>query len=68
MSSSASAPDSALLTAELDIFRWRVEQFRELGFDDLEANDLAISEADLGQARYLLGSGCPPRLALQILK
>ena len=33
----------------------------------LEARGLAASPADLGQARYLLGSGCPPPLALTIL-
>jgi hypothetical protein len=32
-----------------------------------KSRQLASSEADLGQARYLLGSGCPQRLALQIL-
>ena len=46
---------------------WRYEQFRELGFSDPDATQLAISRADLGQARYVLGSGCPPKLALQIL-
>ena len=43
------------------------EQFRQLGFDQTQAGDLAASTADLGQARYLLGSGCPPHLALAIL-
>jgi hypothetical protein len=68
MSSGAAAPDAELLSAELDVVRWRVEQFRQLGFDDTEADELATSEADLGQARYLVGSGCPPHLAFQILK
>ena len=45
----------------LTSFRWRAEQFREPGFNDPEACELAASEADLGQARYLLGSGCRPR-------
>lgn len=68
VSSSAAVPEEArLLGEEVDVFRWRVDQFRELGFSDADACELAASEADLGQARYLLGVGCPPRLALQIL-
>ena len=68
MPSSAAAPQEAsALSEELDVFRWRVEQFRQLGFDEAEASDLAASDADLGQARHLVRIGCPPRLALQIL-
>jgi hypothetical protein len=68
MSSSAAVPEEARpLGEEVDVFRWRVEQFRELGFNDADSCQLASSEADLGQARYLLGSDCPQRLALQIL-
>lgn len=68
VSSSAAAPkEPPLLEEEVDVFRWRAEQFRQLGFDEAQAGDLAASTADLGQARYLLGSGCPPHLALAIL-
>ncbi len=68
MSSSAAAPEeSRLFSAKVDVFGWRVEQFRQLGFTEADACDLAASDADLGQARYLLGSGCSPPLALQIL-
>jgi hypothetical protein len=68
MSSSAAAPkEPPLLDEEAEVFRWRAEQFRQLGFDREEASELAVSTADLGQARYLLGNGCPPRLALSIL-
>jgi hypothetical protein len=68
MSSSAAAPKQPpLLDEEVDVFRWRADQFRELGFDEAEASDLAASTADLGQARYLLRKGCPPPLALAIL-
>ena len=59
--------DPALAPAEDEVVLWRYEQFRELGFSDPDATQLAISRADLGQARYVLGSGCPPKLALQIL-
>jgi hypothetical protein len=67
MSTSAAAPEEPLLGEENDVFRWRAEQFRALGFTEAEAGELAASTADLGQARYLLGSGCPPHLALAIL-
>ncbi len=67
MSTSAAPQEAGLLGEDLDVYRWRVEQFRQLGFDDLEASGLAASGADLNQARHLLGSGCPPSLALQIL-
>jgi alpha-tubulin suppressor-like RCC1 family protein len=68
VSSSAAAPkEPSLLNEDGDVFRWRAEQFRQLGFDEAQAGELAASTADLGQARYLLGSGCPPHLALAIL-
>lgn len=64
VSSRAAAPRP---TEQLDVLQWRAEQFRQLGFTEGEAGELAVSSADLGQARYLLGSGCPPHLALAIL-
>jgi hypothetical protein len=68
VSSSAAAPkEPTILDEQLDVLRWRAEQFRQLGFVEGEAWELAGSSADLGQARYLLGSGCPPPLALAIL-
>jgi hypothetical protein len=42
---------------------WRVMQFQELGLDLREAIELADSAADLGQARRLVATGCPPILA-----
>jgi hypothetical protein len=56
-----------VIDLEDEVFRWRQEQFRQLGLNDAEADELAASKAELGQARYVLGSGCPPQLALQIL-
>jgi hypothetical protein len=50
------------------VHRWREEQFRALGFSGALATELAFSKADLGQARYLRGSGCEPELALRILR
>jgi hypothetical protein len=68
VSTDAAAPKEPTVLSETDdVFRWRAEQFRQLGFDEGEAHDLAASGADLGQARYLLGSGCAPPLALTIL-
>jgi len=65
----AASSDSplAFADAENEVSRWRLEQFRQLGLSGVQATELAASEADLGQARYLLGSGCAPELALQIL-
>jgi hypothetical protein len=48
-------------------FLWRIDQFERLGFNEAEASDLADSDADLGQARHLLATGCSSTLALQIL-
>jgi hypothetical protein len=68
MSGGAAAWEEArLLDEETAVFRWRAEQFRQLGFAETEASDLAASEADLGQARYLLRSGCSPGVAFRIL-
>jgi hypothetical protein len=53
---------------EGEVYLWRRDQFRELGFSSHEAAELALSDAELGQARYLLASGCALELALQILR
>jgi alpha-tubulin suppressor-like RCC1 family protein len=50
-----------------EVYRWREEQFRELGFSRSNAVELAVSLADLAQARHLIASGCALGLALQIL-
>jgi hypothetical protein len=68
MSTSSVAWEEGSLSREDEaVLRWRAEQFRELGFAEEEASRLAASEADLGQARYVLGSGCSPVLAFRIL-
>jgi hypothetical protein len=54
-------------SAERERFLWRIDQFEQLGFSEIEASDLAESDADLGQARHLRATGCSPTLALQIL-
>ncbi len=60
-------PGLASSGSQDEVLLWRHEQFRQLGFSESDATHLAASRADLGQARYLLGSGCAPMLALQIL-
>jgi hypothetical protein len=50
-----------------EVRHWRHEQFVLLGFSSAEALLLADSEADLGQARYLVECGCTLTLVLQIL-
>ena len=67
MASSAAREESLQLGEEDAVFRWRAEQFRQLGFTEIEAAELAASEADLGQARYLVGSGFSPHVAFRIL-
>src|SRR5918996_3249852 len=54
-------------SAERERFLWRIDQFEQLGFSEIEASDLAESDADLGQARHLRATGCSSTLALQIL-
>jgi hypothetical protein len=49
------------------VTRWRVEQFRVLGFDEVAAALLGACRTDLHQARSLVRAGCPLGLALQIL-
>lgn len=63
-------PESPDLLADLDdeVFLWRRAQFLELGLGELEAVELAASTADLAQARFVLGNGCSPQLALRILR
>jgi hypothetical protein len=46
---------------------WRVLQFQELGLGLHAAIELADSAADLGQARRLVATGCPPALARAIV-
>jgi len=46
---------------------WRVLQFQELGFGLRIAIELADSAADLGQARRLVATGCPPALTRAIV-
>jgi hypothetical protein len=69
MARAAADPPEVLSGSDADdVFLWRLEQFSQLGLGEVEAAELAASDADLGQARYVLGSGCSPQLALEILR
>jgi hypothetical protein len=63
----AADDEPALAIEDGQVPRWRHEQFVLLGFSDAQALLLADSEADLGQARYLVECGCTLTLVLQIL-
>jgi hypothetical protein len=52
---------------EARVAEWRLEQFSALGFTPTEALLLAVSAADLHEARALLAAGCTRPLALRIL-
>lgn len=52
---------------ETAVTRWRIEQFRALGFDEVASALLSACRTDLHQARSLVGSGCPLDLAMRIL-
>ncbi len=68
MSSYAEYPLSDAPDTEEDcVLRWRDEQFRALGFEPSEALLLAVSKADLHEARALIAGGCTLRLAVKIL-
>jgi hypothetical protein len=68
MGERVAAEDEPALAIELaQVRRWRHEQFVLLGFSEAQAQQLADSEADLGQARYLVDRGCSFTLAVQIL-
>lgn len=48
------------------VLRWRLDQFRLLGFGEEDSWMLVDSGADLQLTRSLVGSGCPLHLALRI--
>lgn len=46
---------------------WRFEILVEAGYPPLVASALAATKVDLHLASRILGQGCPPRLAADIL-
>jgi hypothetical protein len=67
-----------MTTAQLDeqreakmeaVLGWRLEQLLLAGYDRRDAGQLARrTDVDLHQAVDLLGKGCPPKLAVAILR
>jgi hypothetical protein len=47
---------------------WKMDRFLELGFDGDEVVALLYWNADWREAKGLIDGGCPPELALEILK
>ena len=48
------------------VLSWRLSQISALGIDQVDAQLLAETGADLGLLRRLVGQGCPPPLAVRI--
>jgi hypothetical protein len=64
------AADTALQEeTELErIEQWRAQVLERAGFGPVDAHQLAMRhDVDLHHATGLIGRGCPPELALQIL-
>jgi hypothetical protein len=55
--------------AQEELFTWRLEQLRLAGYESRQAKLLAARlDIDLHQAVDLVHSGCPPKLAVKILR
>ena len=65
---SADEPEAEALTEDGRVLEWRRDQFRGLGFADIEADLLAgWPQVDLGRVRTLIHIGCPLELAFRIV-
>jgi hypothetical protein len=54
---------------EEEVLSWRLEQLLRAGYERRDADRLARrTDIDLHQAVDLVGSGCPPKLAVSILR
>jgi hypothetical protein len=50
------------------VVNWRIEELLRAGYEEFDALDLALDRhVDLHRAVDLVRSGCPPKLAVQIL-
>lgn len=45
----------------------RFDEAREAGLDELEAQEFADSETDVGELRDLVRRGCPPKLIARLV-
>jgi hypothetical protein len=56
-------------TEQERVERWRAQELRRAGYDSAGASELAArNDVDLHRAIELLERGCPPDLALAILR
>jgi hypothetical protein len=60
------AVEDSLEGEELDVFRWRYKQFRDLGLSRNDAEWLACGDADLHQVADAVHAGCPTTTAVLI--
>ena len=52
-----------------EVFGWRLEQLLQAGYDSRDAGRLAARrDIDLHEAVDLVSNGCPPELAVAILR
>lgn len=52
-----------------EVFGWRLEQLLQAGYNARDAGRLAARrDIDLHEAVDLVGQGCPPQLAVAILR
>ena len=65
------AAHTAPLQEETEIERieqWRAQELERAGYGPVDAHQLAVRhDVDLHRATGMIGRGCPPELALQIL-
>lgn len=59
-------PDRTLTEKEI-VACWRFEMLLDAGYDVAKASALAVAQVDLHRACQLVGNGCPPELAAEIL-
>jgi hypothetical protein len=58
--------DAGPTAEQLQIMSWRLSQISALGIDQVDAQLLAETGADLALLRRLVRMGCPPPLAVRI--
>lgn len=54
------------LDDDLTVLCWRTERLVALGYELRQAAFLAISQIDFHELERLIGSGCPPAIAVRI--
>ena len=54
------------LDEELDVFRWRSQRLRGIGYEPEKAAGLASSHVDIHELEHLIANGCPLETAVRI--